>query len=48
MTTDLKAVSHVLFNSYDYPKPQVSTYILRQLFGDGALSGYMNSGISLS
>ena len=45
MTTDLKAVSHVLFNNYDYQKPQVSTYLLRQLFGDGALSGYINCSI---
>ena len=38
MTTDLKAVSYLMFNSYEYPKPQVSTYIIRQLLGDGGFS----------
>ena len=39
MTTDLKAVSYVLFNNYDYRKSQVRTYMSRQLYGDGAFSG---------
>ena len=36
MTTDLKAVNHVLFNSYDYPKPVLVRQIIRGLFGSGA------------
>ena len=36
MTTDLKAVHHVLFNSYDYPKPFMVKNILSELFGNGA------------
>ena len=36
MTTDLKAANYVLFNSYDYPKPEVDKYGLRKLFGSGA------------
>ena len=42
MTTDLKANHYILFNSYDYQKPQVSSYIIRQLFGDGASSSYIS------
>ena len=40
MTTDLKANHYILFNSYDYQKPQLSSYIIRQLFGDGAFSSH--------
>ena len=36
MTSDVKAVHHVLFNSYDYPKPEVIRYILSGFFGSGA------------
>ena len=36
MTTDLKAVHHVLFNYYDYPKPKIVKNIIGQLFGNGA------------
>ena len=39
MTTDLKATNYILFNSYDYPKPEDFTYTIRQLFGDGAFPG---------
>ena len=35
MTSDLKAVHHVLFNSYDYPKPDTVKYIIGQIFGNG-------------
>ena len=41
MTTDLKAVHHVLFNSYDYVKPDVIRYILSEIFGSGAFC-YLN------
>ena len=33
MTTDLKAVNYMLFN---YPKPKLSGFDNRQLFGNGA------------
>ena len=35
MTTDLKAAHYVLFNSYDFPKPNVLRNIFRELFGSG-------------
>ncbi|KAF8809593.1 cytochrome P450 [Phlegmacium glaucopus] len=40
MTTDLKAINHILFNSYDYQKPDTVTgsYTIRQLFGNGVLA----------
>ncbi|KAF8802404.1 cytochrome P450 [Phlegmacium glaucopus] len=38
MTTDLKAINHILFNSYDYQKPDTISYSFRQLFGNGVLS----------
>ncbi|KAF8809591.1 cytochrome P450 [Phlegmacium glaucopus] len=38
LTTDLKAINHILFNSYDYQKPEFISYNLRQLFGNGVLS----------
>ena len=37
MTTDLKAVHHMLFNSYDYPKTKLLRHVSRELFGNGAL-----------
>ena len=37
MTTDLKATNHVLFNNYDYPKPEMVRGVIRGLFGSGAL-----------
>ena len=40
MTTDLKAAHHVLFNTYDYPKPEVVRKIMRGLFGSGAFLLY--------
>ena len=36
MTTDLKAANYVLFNSYDFQKPEVVRGIIRGLFGSGA------------
>jgi hypothetical protein len=36
MTTDLKAANYVLFNNYDYPKPEVFRNGLRTLLGNGA------------
>ena len=39
MTTDLKAVNYVLYNSYDYQKP-VIRYGLCELFGSGAFCQY--------
>ena len=36
MTTDLKAANYVLFNNYDYPKPETVKNIMRRLFGSGA------------
>ena len=42
----LKATNYILFNSYDYPKPEDFTYSIRQLFGDGAFLG-VNSGMFL-
>ena len=36
MTTDLKATNYVLFNNYDYPKPEMVKNIMRRLFGSGA------------
>ncbi|KAF8802410.1 cytochrome P450 [Phlegmacium glaucopus] len=38
LTTDLKAINHILFNSYDYPKPDTVSYTFRQIFGNGVLS----------
>ncbi|KAF8805907.1 cytochrome P450 [Phlegmacium glaucopus] len=35
LTTDLKAINYILFNSYDYPKPEDLTYNSRELFGNG-------------
>jgi len=40
MITDLKAINHILFNSYDYPKPDDISYTISQLFGRGAFSKY--------
>ena len=37
MTTDLKPTNHVLFNNYDYPKPDMVRRVIRGLFGSGAL-----------
>ncbi|PPQ82386.1 hypothetical protein CVT25_008347 [Psilocybe cyanescens] len=36
-TTDLKAVNHVLVNSYDYPKPESAIYNIRRILGEGVL-----------
>ena len=36
MTTDLKAISYMLFNNYDYQKPSDSKAENRQFFGNGA------------
>ncbi|KAF8816769.1 cytochrome P450 [Phlegmacium glaucopus] len=38
LTTDLKAINYILFNSYDYPKPDAINYAIRQLFGNGILA----------
>ena len=38
MSTDLKAANYVLFNSYDYPKPELMRFGLRKLFGSGVFS----------
>ena len=46
MTTDLKAANYVLFNSYDYLKPEVIKYGLRELFGSGAFC-YISWGDTL-
>ena len=35
MTTDLKAVHYVLFNNYDYQKPEVGQRVIRILVGNG-------------
>ena len=35
MTTDLKAINYILFNTYDYPKPEVIVSTFQQLFGMG-------------
>jgi hypothetical protein len=37
MTTDLKAVHHILFNSNDYPKPEMIIRMIGRLFGNGPL-----------
>ena len=39
LTTDVKAINHILFNSYDFPRPDELSYVFRKLFGLGALSG---------
>ena len=39
MTTDLKAANYVLFNNYDYPKPEVIRSGFRELFGSGTFYG---------
>ncbi|KAF8816768.1 cytochrome P450 [Phlegmacium glaucopus] len=44
LTTDLKAINYILFNSYDYPKSEEISYTMRQLFGNGVFSG-MNRDI---
>ena len=37
MTTDLKAIHHVLFNSYDYPIMfEVVSHVIREVLGSGA------------
>ncbi|KAK0227770.1 cytochrome P450 [Armillaria fumosa] len=36
-TTDLRAISHVLNNAYDYPKPPHSRYNLGRIVGEGVL-----------
>ena len=36
-TTDLKAVNHVLMNSYIYQKPAQARYQLEQILGKGVL-----------
>ncbi|KAF8802406.1 cytochrome P450 [Phlegmacium glaucopus] len=38
MTTDLKAINHILFNNYDYQKPNIISYSVRQLLGNGILA----------
>ena len=30
-------MNYILFNSYDYPKPEHESYMLGQIFGDGTL-----------
>ena len=36
MTTDLKAAHYVLFNSHDFPKPELIRKFIEGLFGSGA------------
>ena len=48
MTTDLKATHYVLFNSYDYPKPEVARNIIRGLFGNGAFYCINRGGDTLT
>ncbi|KAF8955546.1 cytochrome P450 [Flammula alnicola] len=36
-TTDLKALNHILMNSYDYQKPESAIYNIRRILGDGVL-----------
>ncbi|KAF9265786.1 cytochrome P450 [Marasmius fiardii PR-910] len=36
-TTDLKALSHVLINHYDYQKPEEARFALSEVLGDGIL-----------
>ncbi|KAG7453116.1 cytochrome P450 monooxygenase [Guyanagaster necrorhizus] len=38
LTTDTKAISHVLFNAYDYPKPSVARKLLGDVTGEGLLT----------
>lgn len=38
LTTDTKAISHVLFNAYDYPKPDVTRTLLGEVAGEGLLT----------
>ena len=47
MSTDLKAANYVLFNSYDYPKPEVMRFGLRKLFGSGVFCCVRNLGNTL-
>ncbi|KAJ3573306.1 hypothetical protein NP233_g2502 [Leucocoprinus birnbaumii] len=36
-TSDLKAINHILMNSYTYQKPEAATYSLRRSLGEGVL-----------
>ncbi|KAH9483580.1 Cytochrome P450 monooxygenase 205 [Psilocybe cubensis] len=36
-TTDLKAINHILVNSYDYPKPESAVYNIKRILGEGVL-----------
>ncbi|PBK83174.1 cytochrome P450 monooxygenase [Armillaria gallica] len=38
LTTDTKAIAHVLFNAYDYPKPDVARKVLGEVTGEGLLT----------
>ncbi|PBK58169.1 hypothetical protein ARMSODRAFT_967922 [Armillaria solidipes] len=38
LTTDTKAISYVLFNAYDYPKPDVTRKLLGEVAGEGLLT----------
>ena len=38
MTTDLKAINYIVFNAYDYQKPELIAFAFRQMFGSGMYS----------
>ncbi|KAK0455182.1 cytochrome P450 [Desarmillaria tabescens] len=38
LTIDTKAIAHVLFNAYDYPKPSMTRKLLGEVAGEGILT----------
>ena len=41
MTTDLKAINYIIFNAYDYQKPELIAFTFRQMFGSGVYSQWI-------